>query len=511
MIRRILNVIVLLSNVSAAAAACAAEPARRPNIVILYADDMGYGDLGAQNPQSKIPTPNLDRLAGDGLRFTDAHSSSGICTPSRYALLHGRYHWRRLHGIVNSFDQPVLDAERTTIAEMLKSKGYRTACIGKWHLGWDWNAVKKPGTPQPGKEGYGLDAFDWTRPIPGGPLGHGFDTYFGDDVPNFPPYAWFENDKLPTPPTTSLTTLLAAGIKTAEGAWEARPGPATSGWDFTAVMPTLTARAVEWIGRQKKGEPFFLYFPFTSPHAPIVPTEDFAGKSQAGGFGDFVAQTDATVGEVLRALEKHGFAEDTLVVFSADNGPEHYAYERVRKFGHRSMGPLRGLKRDLWEGGHRVPLVIRWPGVVKPNQVSSELFSQIDLFATLAEIVDFKTPAGSAEDSISQLRLLEGRGEGSRTELVHNTNAGRYAFRSGKWLLIDAPTGGVSKVPAWYDAEQGYEANAAAGELYDLSTDLAQKQNLYGSEREKVAALKARLATLTAGAIERQAAPASRN
>lgn len=486
------------------AGARAAEPARRPNVVILYADDMGYGDLGVQNPESKIPTPNLDRLAAEGMRFTDAHSSSGICTPSRYALLHGRYHWRRLHGIVNSFDQPVLDAERTTLAEMFRAKGYRTACIGKWHLGWDWNSVKKPGTPKPGKEGYSPDAFDWTRPIAGGPLSHGFDTYFGDDVPNFPPYAWFENDKLAALPTTSLTKLLAAGIKTAEGQWEARPGPAVADWDFTAVMPTLTKRAVAWIGQQKKDEPFFLYFPFTSPHAPIVPTTDFAGKSQAGGYGDFMTQTDATVGEVLRALERHGFADDTLVVFSADNGPEHYAYERVRNFGHRSMGPLRGLKRDLWEGGHRVPLVIRWPGIVKSNRTSDALFGQIDLFATLAAIVDFKIPAGSAEDSLNQLPLLEGSGLGARTELVHNTNAGRYALRSGKWLLVDGPTGGVSKVPAWYDEQRGYPSNDSPGELYDLSADLAQKHNLYASQPEKVAELKRKLAAYTAGSIEQR-------
>lgn len=508
MIRQVVAVAVLTYLVSTAAkSAHSVEQSRRPNIVILYADDMGYGDLGVQSPESKIPTPNLDRLAGEGIRFTDAHSSSGICTPSRYALLHGRYHWRRLHGIVNSFDQPVLDAERTTLSEMLKLKGYRTACIGKWHLGWDWNAVKKPDTAKPGKEGYKPGAFDWTRPIPGGPLAHGFDVYFGDDVPNFPPYAWFENDRLAETPTVQLTSLLAAGIKTAEGAWEARPGPAVADWDFTAVMPTLTKRATEWIGRQKKGEPFFLYFPFTSPHAPIVPTKDFAGKSQAGGYGDFLTQTDATVGEVLRALERHGFADDTLVIFSADNGPEHYAYDRVRNFGHRSMGPLRGLKRDLWEGGHRVPLVIRWPGVVNPGRTSDALVSQIDLFATLAAIVDFKPPADSAEDSLNQLPLLDGSAASVRTELVHNTNAGRYALRSGHWVFIDAPTGGVSRVPDWYDTTQNYTANDAPGELYDLRQDLSQRHNLYAKHPDKVAELKAKLVKYTAVAIENAPTP----
>jgi len=456
-------------------------PAARPNIVILYADDMGYGDLGIQNQESKIPTPHLDRLAREGTRFTDAHSSSGICTPSRYALLQGRYHWRKFHDIVNSFDQPVLDNDRLTIAELLKSKGYRTACIGKWHLGWDWNAVKKPaaqGKPQP----FAPSDLDWSRPIPGGPLAHGFDYYFGDDVPNFPPYAWFENDHVLTAPTVMLTTT----AKTAEGSWEARPGPALKDWDFWAVMPKLTERAVEWIGQQKKEEPFFLYFPFTAPHAPIVPTREFVGRSQANGYGDFVAQTDDTVGRVLQALEEHGFADDTLVIFSADNGPEHYAYPRIKNFSHRSMGPLRGLKRDIWEGGHRVPLVVRWPGVVPVDKVSDGLISQIDLWATLAAVVGASIPAGSAEDSYNQLGLLKGESASVRETLVHNTYADGYALRHGDWVLLVAKTGAISRVPPWFDEANGYTTNSFPGELYNLRKDLAQKHNLYGEQPEIV-------------------------
>ncbi|MFM9029803.1 MAG: sulfatase-like hydrolase/transferase, partial [Opitutaceae bacterium] len=279
--------------------------ADRPNIVILYADDMGYGDLAIQNPESRIRTPHLDRLACEGLRFTDAHSSSGVCTPSRYAMLTGRFHWRKFHSIVNSFGPSVFDAAELTLPGMLKSAGYRTACIGKWHLGWNWDAIKRPGaTPHP-KNGYAPGDFDWTRRIPGGPLEHGFDYYFGDDVPNFPPYAWFENDRVITNPTEPLTIT----PQTAEGNWEARPGPMTKGWDFHAVMPRLTERAVAWL-RERRGskEPFLLYFPFTSPHAPIVPSPEFAGKSKAGGYGDFVEQTDDTVGRVLAELAAGGFA-----------------------------------------------------------------------------------------------------------------------------------------------------------------------------------------------------------
>ncbi len=464
----------------------------RPNIVILYADDMGFGDLGVQNPESKIPTPNLDRLAEQGTRFTDAHSSSGVCTPSRYAMLHGRYHWRKFHGIVNSFDQPILDDERMTLAELLKTKDYKTACIGKWHLGWDWNAIKRPDleltkAPEKRQAGFAPSDFDWSKPIPGGPLSHGFDYYFGDDVPNFPPYAWFENDRVITEPTVQLSTPKS----TAEGAWEARPGPSVKDWDFWAVMPKLTEKAVEWIGQQKQDEPFFLYFPFTSPHAPIVPTQDFVGKSNAGGFGDFVTQTDDTVGQVLQALQDGGFDENTVVVFSADNGPEHYAYARVQNFQHRSMGPLRGLKRDIWEGGHRVPLVIRWPGVVPSGKVNDGLFSQIDLFATLASAVGGDIPAGSAGDSYDQLTFIKGETASVRETLIHNTNANGYAVRNGDWVLIAAKTGAVSKVPEWFDQANGYAKNTHPGELYNLRDDLSQKHNLFAERPDKVQELSA--------------------
>ena len=248
----------------------------KPNIVILYADDMGYGDLGIQNPDSKIPTPNLDRLAREGMRFTDAHSSSGVCRPSRYALLTGRFHWRKFHDIVNSFDPPVLD-DGADPRRDARARGYRTACIGKWHLGWNWSDIRKPDAkPQMDAKGrrQGLRAggLRLVTAVSGGPLSHGFDYYFGDDVPNFPPYAWFENDRVITAPTEPLNIT----PRTAEGSWEARPGPMTTGWDFYAVIPRLTEQVVEWIGNQRgKDGPFFLYVPFNSPHAPIVPTKEF--------------------------------------------------------------------------------------------------------------------------------------------------------------------------------------------------------------------------------------------
>jgi len=467
-----------------------------PNVVIIYADDMGYGDLAIQNPSSKIPTPNLDRLASKGMRFTDAHSSSGICTPSRYALLTGRFHWRKFHDIVNSFDPPVLDAAELTLPEMLKTKGYRTACIGKWHLGWNWEAIKRPGIQGPDpKSGYPPNAFDWSKPIPGGPLDHGFDYYFGDDVPNFPPYAWIENDRLLEHPTVPLTLT----PETAEGAWEARPGPMCQGWDFYKVVPKLTARTVEWIGQQRAGSksaPFFLYVPLNSPHAPIVPAPEFRGRSQAGGYGDYMVQTDDNVGRILRALDDSGFAENTLVIFTSDNGPERYAYERVRRFEHRSAGPLRGLKRDLWEGGHRVPFIVRWPGHVKPGSVNAGLVSQVDVMATLAALVTVTLNEGEAPDSYNLLPTLTTGAASPRESIVHNTKANSYALRHKQWLLVATRTGGVSQVPPWFDRENGYAADDLPGELFDLSQDLGQHHNLFGEQPDKVAELESLLSQI---------------
>jgi arylsulfatase A len=473
----------------------AAAEGELPNIVILYADDMGYGDLAAQNSESKIPTPYLDQLAREGLRFTDAHSSSGICTPSRYALLTGRFHWRKFHNIVNSFDPPALDDAELTLAEMLKAKGYRTACIGKWHLGWNWNDIQRleidaSRAEKGGNRAFAPTAFDWSKPISGGPLAHGFDEYFGDDVPNFPPYAWFRNDRLITEPTEPLTIT----PQTAEGSWEARPGPMTWGWDFYAVVPRLTDEAVEWIGRQRGHDgPFFLYLPFNSPHAPIVPTDEFRGKSQAGGYGDYVVQTDHNVGRILQALQASGFTKNTLVVFTSDNGPERYAYQRVRKFDHHSSGPLRGVKRDLYEGGHRVPMVVRWPGVIRPGTVSDALVSQVDLMATVAAVVDFNLPESSAHDSYNLLPVWKAGARSPRRSIVHNTFPDAYAIRHDNWLLIANSSGAHSPVPAWFDERYGYAKNVHPGELYDLSADLAQKHNLYADQPQKVQQLTQRL------------------
>ena len=477
--------------ISVSPALRAADP-QPPNILILYADDLGFGDLGCYHPGSKIPTPNLDRLAASGLRFTDGHSSSGICSPSRYALLTGRHHWRDFHGIVNAFGESVFDPQRLTMPEMLKSQGYHTACIGKWHLGWNWSAIRRPDAqplPVPGEPrqrgGYSPEAFDWSQPIPDGPLAHGFDHYFGDTVINFPPYAWIEDDRMAQIPDTMMDTSLWPEIK--EGNWECRPGPMVTGWNPYEVLPTLADKAVEFVhSRRDQREPFFLYFAFPSPHAPIIPNDEFDGASQAGPYGDFVVESDHVAGRILEALSEIGQAENTIVVFSADNGPERYAYARDAAYGHWSAHPLRGLKRDIYEGGHHVPFIVRWPGLTSPGSVSSALVSQIDLFATFAELLKFELPENAAEDSHSMLPYLEGRAEQIRTQHVHNTNANRYAVRDGDWLLIDGPTGYVSARDAAWEQRHKYESDEQAVQLFNLKQDLGQRHNLAAQHPQRV-------------------------
>ncbi len=481
------------------------EDDRLPNIVILYADDMGYGDLACQNPDSKIPTPNLDQLAAEGIRFTDAHSSSGICTPSRYALLTGRYHWRKFHGIVQSFGPPVFDESRLTLAEMVKQRGYATACIGKWHLGWNWDSIMHPGASLStiqikgeDKQVYLPEDFDWSQSISGGPLDQGFDYYFGDDVINFPPYTWIENDRVTEAPTELYTK---GREQTPEGSWECRAGPTVAGWDYYKVLPALTKKTIQWIESMEYGKPFLLYVPFPSPHAPIIPNEEFRGKSEAGAYGDFVYQTDWCIGQILDAISRKGLDGNTLVIFTSDNGPENYAYPRVKNHDHYSMGELRGLKRDIWEGGHRVPFIIRWPGNVEGGMTNGTSISQVDIMTTIAEIVGYELGDEDAEDGYSLLPLIlpDTKRTYDRSVIVHNTFDGKYAVRKGKWLLIDHKTGNMNRtVPPYFDSIRGYMVHDLPGELYNMETDLSQRINLYSTHQEIVKDLKKTLAEIKA-------------
>lgn len=468
-----------------------------PNILILYADDLGFGDLSIQNPKSKIPTPRLDELARQGIRFTDAHSSSGICTPSRYALLTGRHHWRDFHGIVNAFGDSPFKPERLTLPEMLKTKGYHTAVIGKWHLGWNWDAIKKTDAePEEVKQGkrkrtiWGPEDFDWSLPIPNGPLDHGFDYYFGDTVINFPPYCWIENDRVTEVPDRLMDTNLFKKIK--EGGWECRPGPMIEGWDPYTNIPTTTQKGVDYIKEQAKtDQPFFLYFAFPSPHAPIIPNDEFDGKTEAGPYGDFVFETDHACGRLLDALEESGQAENTIVIFSADNGPEKYAYARDENFGHWSAEPFRGLKRDIYEGGHHVPFLFRWPGVAEAGRVEPALISQVDIMATIAGVVESELPDDAAEDSHNLLPLIRGAETKVRDSHIHNTKENQYAIRVGEYILVNHKDGYMSGRNKGWEERRNYPVDDDGEvELYHFARDPGQRENIAKDHPDKVKEMK---------------------
>jgi arylsulfatase A len=452
-----------------------------PNIVYILADDMGYGDLACQNPESKIPTPNLDQLAREGVRFTDAHSPSAVCTPTRYGLLTGRYCWRtRLkNSVLWPWAPPLIEAERLTVPKLLKRHGYHTACIGKWHLGWDWPS--KSGEPVHEKDSG--DDIDFSKPIANGPTARGFDYYFGTAVPNFPPYCFIENDHTLGDPTLTKPEGMFG--------W---PGPMLPGWDLVDILPGLTGKAVEYIDQRaaEPKRPFFLYMPLTAPHTPIVPAPEFIGKSQAGLYGDFVHQVDWTVGQVLNALKRHNLEEDTLVIFTSDNGsPARNGQNAcgppgscVTETGHNPSWILRGMKADIWDGGHRVPFLARWPKHITPGTTNGELICHTDLMATCAALLGEPLPNGAAEDSYNVLPALLGEELSApiREAVVHHSGGGAFAIRQGKWKLITQLGSGGWTKPGSAKPEPG----GPRGQLYDMEADLSERKNLWLDQPEVV-------------------------
>ena len=483
--------VTLLSLFVLARSTLGAEVVPPPHIVYILADDLGYGDLGCQIKDSKIPTPNLDRLASQGMRFTDAHAPTSVCTPTRYALLTGRYCWRtRLQSdVLGPWGVPLIATDRLTVPKLLKRRGYSTACIGKWHLGWTW-PTRDGQAPRSGPDR--LSNVDFNRPIADGPTTRGFDTYFGVDLPNYPPYVFIEGDRtvgLPTEPNRPEFN---------------RPGPMVPGWQWVDILPELTRRAVRYVeesAAEAPRKPFFLYFPLTAPHYPVAPAPEFMGKSGAGEYGDFVVQVDWTVGRVLDAIDRAGIADNTLVIFTSDNGPEITgevktgAYDRAERYHHFSMGELRGAKRDAWEGGHRVPFLARWPGKIAPGTVSDETIAHVDLMATTAAILGVKLPDDAAEDSVNILPVLLGQRRDSpiREATVLQSASGKFVLRKGDWVLIDAPSGDDNRrkgEPEWLKRERGYTAHTQPSELFDLRHDLSQRRNLHADRPEVVRELK---------------------
>lgn len=480
-----------------------AADAHKPNILVILADDLGYGDVQCYNPQrGKIPTPNIDKFATQGMRFSDAHSSSGVCSPSRYSLLTGRYHWRtRLQrGIVGVFGEPLIAPDRMTIGTLAKQSGYHTAAIGKWHLGWDWTIAKEQrallrASNEAGKDDeakpergpaiatekqvqFWRDFF--SKPIPGGPTTRGFESYFGTDVPNWPPYCFIENDRTLGIPSEFLPASDIGHNRASQ------QGPALKEWKLESILPTLGERAVVFIAdAAKRPEPFLLYLPLTAPHTPLAPVSEWKEKSGLNTYADFVMQTDATVGRVLDALEKSGAADNTLVIFTSDNGCAPYiGASELEQKGHFPSGPLRGYKSDAWEGGHRVPFVVRWPSTVKPGSLCRHLVEQSDIFRTLADIIATKLPDNAGEDSFSLLPLLRGEDKPVRENAVSASHQGVPAVRLGDWKYIPAPGSG-----GW--GKGGDQSQPV--QLYNLADDLGETKNLAAAMPEKVAEMKALL------------------
>ena len=472
-----------------------ATPLNRPNIVVILADDLGYGDLGCYNPASKIPTPNLDQLAREGVRATDAHAPASVCSPTRYAMLTGRYAWRGIlkNGVVAPWGKPILERDRLNLAFLLRGYGYATACVGKWHLGWTWPT--KDGAPPKGVNA-GPSNVDFSRPIGDGPTTRGFDYYFGVDLPNYPPYCFIEGDRTVGVPTRHTEKVGQIN----------RPGPILDGWKLEDILPEVGRRAVSWLEKagkaskaSKDSKPFFLYLPLTSPHFPVVPSPEWQGKTKVGAYGDFVAQTDGVVGDVLAALKRTGLEENTLVIFTSDNGPELTGevkigvYDRITEFGHDSRGGLRGAKRDIWEGGHRVAFLARWPGKIRPGSVCKETICHVDLMATLAGILGAELPLDSAEDSVDLLPALTGKPGKRRTiPTVHQAASGKFAIRRDDWVFINAPSGNDNGRGEPESLRPG-PAHGQPGELFSLKDDPAERTNRYADQPGLVLELKALL------------------
>ncbi|MCH8149785.1 MAG: arylsulfatase [Planctomycetes bacterium] len=442
----------------------------RPNIVIILADDFGVGDIQAHYPDNKIATPYLDRFVRQGMSITDAHSPSAVCSPTRYGLLTGRYSWRtRLQEwVIAAYEPPLITEDRPTLPGFLKRNGYHTACIGKWHLGWQWSGPQASRMTET-RNGQKTLQWDFTKPIRGGPTQRGFDYFFGVDLPNLPPFTYIENDRVVAQPTAKYKLDPSEGVVLPRGFIGA---PMAPGWRMQEILPKITRRAVQFVHDQaKQSKPFFLYFSMTSPHEPIVPSKSFRGKSQIAPIADFVMETDWSAGQVIKAIDDAGIADDTIVIFTADNGHSHYTgWEKLVAAGHMPSGPYRGHKGDVWEGGHRVPLVVRWPKHIEAGTSSSQMVSLTDIFATCAEIVGADLPAAGAEDSLSFLPSLLGKpNNGRRTTLVSHSNHGEFAYRDGPWKLVFKMSG--------RNVQQS-RGKATIVELYNLDSDIGEKNDL---------------------------------
>lgn len=460
--KSIVYFMICLAAVSVHAAA-----AVRPNIIVIYTDDQGYGDASCLNPDARFKTPNLDRLAREGITFTDGHCSDTVCTPSRYGLLTGRYSWRTelKRGVFGAERACLIADGRMTLATLLREHGYQTAMVGKWHLGMDF----------PGER----NSRDWSKPVKDMPLDKGFDYFWGIPASmNYGVLAWFEGRYASVPPTQYTQKkpnkialadyrIMPPYDKTAKVAPADRSGKIKGKLevapDFVDIqcLDRFTTKAIDWMKQRDKDKPFFLYLPYTSPHKPVIPMKRFRGQGRAGAYGEFMIETDWHVGRILEFLDQKQLTENTLVVFTSDNGPENTWKQRAMKFGHQSNGRYREGKRSIYEGGHRVPFIVRWPaGIDKPGRTYDDPVCQTDLLATLAEMLETKIPADAGEDSSSFYKVLTQRATIERVPMIHHSSSGGFAIRDGKWKLVMG-TGKRRK-----------------RELYDLSSDPEESNNV---------------------------------
>ncbi len=476
-----LHAVAVCATLAGMACAAVGSPkAERPNIVYVLCDDLGYGDVHALNPvHGKIATPNMDRLTREGMVFTDAHAGSSVCTPTRYGILTGRYAWRtRLQsGVLFGLSAPLIAPSRPTVASLLRAAGYHTACIGKWHLGLGWvGTTTDDGTLKGG-------AVNYAKPLTDGPTTHGFETFFGiSGSLDMPPFVWIENDHVAEPPTTTKKWL--------------REGPASVSFEAPDVLPTLTRRAADYIAGQandaRAGKPFFLYLPLTSPHTPILPTAEWQGRSGISPYADFVMQTDHCLGQILDALDRAELTASTLLIFTSDNGCSPAAgIKTLEAKGHYPSAQFRGYKADIWDGGHRVPFICRWPGRVGAGSTSAQLVCLTDLMATCAELVGAKLPPDAGEDSVSLLPALLGADKGPlREAVVHHSINGMFAIRQGPWKLALCPGSG-----GWCEPRDpaAQKAGLPSAQLYNFGAAEDERKNLQAEHPEIVAQLTALL------------------
>jgi len=475
-----------------------------PNILFILADDLGYGDVGCYNPKSKVPTPHLDQLALDGIRFTDAHSPSTVCTPTRYSVLTGRMAFRTgMSGVFTGAGGPcMIEGGRMTIGGMLQERGYKTALFGKWHVGMTF--YDKGGKPINKNGLEAVKKIDYSRVIPDAPIHRGFDFFYGSVCCPTTDwlYAFIDGDRIPVPPTKIIDR---GPLPKHPYSQDNRPGMIAPGYKMEEIDLQFLDKSLEFLDQHAKAKtksPFFLFHSTQAVHLPSFPADQFKGRTKAGPHGDFIFELDHIVGELLGALDKHGFADNTVVIFSSDNGPEVPTVLSMRNdHKHDGARPWRGVKRDNWEGGHRVPFIARWPGKIKPGSTSSQTLCLTDLMATCAAITGAKIPEKAGEDSVNMLPALlsEDQGKPIRKYTLHQTISLALAIRRGPWKYLDhkGSGGGNNYTHAGRWGMKKYivpeKAPQAPGQLYNLNSDPGETENLYYKNPEIVKELKEKL------------------